>query len=391
MNDNSLPQALSRIQRPAMIVGVAGLALCLVGAIISPRQFFQSWHFAFLFWLGIALGCMAMVMLNHLVGGEWGRLIRRPAEAAAMTLPLMFLAFVPLLFGLDELYDWAAPNARGHQQTYLNIPFFITRAAIYFILWIGLAFLLRKWSLQRDRTGDARLSRRLLKLSAAGLVIYFFTMSFASIDWIMSREAHWYSTIIGFLITMGQALSGLAFVIAVLGLIADKPPFAEAAKPGHFIDLGNLLLTLVVFWAYISFAQFLIIWMGNTQEEVIWYIRRTRGGWGAIAIILILFHFFLPFFLLVSRENKSRIRILAAVSAGILFLRMVDVFWIVSPSGQMDFHVSWLDIAAAVGIGGIWITVFIGQLKGKPLLAPLISHEPETLDYGNRQAAGGLG
>ena len=364
-----------RIQRGALIAGVVGLVLCVIGALFDLDQFFQSYLWAYLFWLGIAAGCFGIMLLQHLAGGRWGVVIRRFLESGAMTLPLMALLFIPLLFGLQSLYVWARPEAvqadeiLQHKQPYLNVPFFIIRALLYFAIWSGLALLLNRWSLQQDRTADPNLSRRFRLLSGPGLVIYMLTMTFASFDWAMSLDPHWYSTIYGALFIIGQGLTTLAFVITVAAFLSDSKPLSEVATADLFNDLGNLLLAFVMLWAYMSFSQFLIIWSGNLPEEVVWYIERTTGGWAWIPPFLIIFHFALPFLLLLLRSTKRRPRVLARVAVFVILVHLVNLFWLVMPAFHPDgLHVHWLDLAAPVGIGGLWITAFLWVLQRRPLL-----------------------
>ncbi len=377
---DALRRQLDRIQGRSLIVGIVGLVLCLGGAFLRRDQFFQSYLFAYLFWIGIALGCLAIVMLHHVVGGAWGLVIRRLLESGAMTLPLMALLFVPLLLGMRDLYSWAHPEAVAgdealqHKHLYLNPPFFAIRAAVYFAVWVGMAFFLNKWSLQQDRTADASLARRLQLLSAPGLALYGLTVTFASIDWAMSLEPHWFSTIYGMVFMVGQALTSLAFVIAILGLLAKHTPLSDVLSPTHFHDLGNFLLMFVLLWVYIAFSQYLIIWSGNLTEEIPWYLHRTAGGWGWIALLLILFHFTLPFLLLLSHGIKRSVRTLSLVAVGIVFMHLVDQFWLVVPAfSQGGLRIHWLDMAAPIGVGGIWMAAFVRQLKSRSLL-PL--HDP---------------
>ena len=378
--NSELQAPLGRTQRGALIVGLAGLVLCVLGAFLSLDQFLQSYLWAYLFWLGIALGCVGVVMVQHLAGGGWGVVIRRLLEAGAMTLPLMAVLFLPVLLGPQYLYTWAQPEVvradelLQHKQPYLNVPFFVIRAVLYFAIWIGMAYILNRWSHQQDRTADPALARRLRLLSAGGLVLYFVTMTFASFDWAMSLDPHWYSTIYGALFVIGQVLTTLAFVITILALLSDREPLSRAVTANHFNDLGNLLLAFVMLWAYMSFSQFLIIWAGNLPEEVVWYLQRTTGGWAWIPPILIIFHFALPFLLLLQRGAKRRPRVLAGIAVGIICMHLLNLFWLVMPAFHADgLHVHWLDLAAPLGIGGLWIAAFVWLLRRKPLL-PL--HDP---------------
>ena len=365
----------ARFQRRALALGVAGLLACLAGAIFDPAQFFRSYLVAYLFWIGIALGCVAIVMLHHIVGGRWGIVIRRLLESGTRTLPLMVLLAVPVLLGLSHLYVWARPEVVAHDEllqhksSYLNVPFFMARMLVYFAVWLSIAYFLNKWSAEEDRSPSPSVKGRLQRLSGPGLVLYGFTVTFASVDWVMSLEPHWFSTIYGIIFMVGQALATLAFVIVALMLLARRTPLGSLLRPSHFHDLGNLTLAFVMLWAYVAFSQFLIIWAGNLPEETPWYVRRLNGGWGWVAVFLILFHFLLPFLLLLVRENKRRIEILASLAGLMIVVRWVDLFWVVAPSFYHEhLRVHWMDLAAPIGIGGVWIAVFTWQLRSRPLV-----------------------
>jgi hypothetical protein len=379
MNQADAPQ-FDRLQRRSLMLGVAALVACAAGAVISRPQFFQAYLIAYLFWTGIALGCLGILMLHHLVGGNWGFVIQRLLESGTRTLPLLALLFLPLLFGLRDLYLWSRPEAVAadellqHKGAYLNGPFFAVRTLAYFAVWIGIGSLLAKWSAEQDRTAAPGLTRRLQLLSGPGLGLFGLTASFAAIDWVMSLEPHWYSSIYGVVFLVGHVLAALSFAIVAVILLAGRQPLSGVISSKHLHDLGNLLLAFVMFWAYIAFSQFLIIWSGNLAEEIPWYLRRMAGGWGWIAALLILCHFAVPFLLLLSRVTKQRAHILFVVAAGILCMRLVDLFWIVAPAVRSaGFRVHWLDVMAPVGLGGIWLAAFLWHLKRRPLL-PL--HDP---------------
>jgi hypothetical protein len=370
---------LERIQPWALYAGAAALLVSFAGSWLNPGQFYQSYLAAYLYWVGIAIGCIGLVMLHHLVGGQWGFLVRRLLEAGASTLWLMALLFLPLIPGLKYLYPWARPEnentpASAFHKIYLSVDLFIFRTCIYFAIWILLGFLLTRWSSRQDQTADPAWSARLESLSGPGLVILFLSASFASIDWGMSLEPDWYSTIYGAMFVTGQALATLAFVTAIAAMLSGDPPLASLAQPSTMRDLGNLLLAFVMLWAYMAFSQFLIIWCGNLTEEIPWYMRRTRGGWQWVALSLILFHFFLPFFVLLFQDMKRSPRALLAIAVAILFMHGVDLFWLVAPAfrrSALDIH--WLDFVTCIGIGGLWLGMFVRQLKLMPLV-PL--HDP---------------
>jgi hypothetical protein len=370
----ALPAGLDRVRWGSLIAGVIGLALCGLGAMVSPVQFYRSYLVAYAFWIGIALGSAAIVMLHHLVGGLWGYAIRRPLESAAMTLPLMALLFVPIALGVRELYPWAHSGAEHHplirhKLAYLNVPFFLGRTVGYFVAWTLIAWLLRRWSVAQDRSDDPRLGRRLHSLSAAGIIVFFLTVTFAMIDWLMSLEPEWYSTIYGPMLMTGQVLTAFALTTIVATHASRSGPRTDLYTPPQWHDLGNLMLAFVMLWTYMSFSQYLIIWSGNLVEEIPWYLRRTRGGWQWLAVVIIAFQFALPFFILLFRAAKRRAETLRNVAALIVVMQLVVTFWLVAPAHEgARFRIHWLDVAAPVGIGGIWVAAFLWFLGRTPLV-----------------------
>ena len=373
---------IDRVRRPSLAVGLVALAACAAGAFLSPNAFFRGYLFGYVFFTGLSLGCLAVVMLHHLTGGAWGIPIRRMLESGTRTLPLIAILFLPIALGLRRLYSWARPEEVARdtllqaKEAYLNVPFFLARAAFYFAVWIAIAYYLNRWSLEQDHGGSPALSRKLQLLSAGGLVAYGLTMTFASIDWVMSLEPHWFSTMYGVLYIAGQALNALAFVTAALVLLSRQAPYAGYVRSSHFHDLGKLLLAFVMFWSYVAFAQYLIIWAGNLPEEIPWYLRRLSGGWGWLGAALIVLHFALPFLLLLPEGANRNPRILASVAALVVLMRFVDVYWLVRPvftqagaaPRSARFQLHWLDVAASIGIGGVWLSVFLWQLEERPLL-----------------------
>ena len=379
------PPFVKRCQGLALVVGALFLIVFAAGAFVDRAQFFHSYLLGFTFWLGIAVGSLALLMLQHLTGGGWGLVIRRVLEAATRTLPLMVLLFVPVVIGAHSLYPWThsdemAKSAALLEKTeYLNLRFFVVRAAIYFAIWLVLTFFLNRWSLEQDRTAEGQFTKRMRLLSGPGMVLFVFTVTFASIDWLMSLDPEWSSTIYGFIFVAAWGLSALAFVIAVMALLSKYEPMNRVLAHLHFHDLGKLLLALVMLWAYFAFSQFLIIWSGNLPEEIRWYLPRTRGVWGAIALAVVILHFALPFLFLLSRALKRDAGKLMMVAVLILVMRLIDLLWMIAPDftgGQ--FHISWMDLAAPVGIGGLWISIFSWQLSQRPLI-PINDPQYETV------------
>ena len=372
---------LGRYQRRLLGAGAAGLLVCSIGLATNRPQFFQSYLMAYMLVLGATLGCLALGLVHQLSGGAWGVVIRRPIGAATRTLPVLTVLFLPIAFGMHDLYSWthadivARDEALQAKQLYLNTPFFLVRAAIYFLVWNGVIFFMNRWSLEQDRTADPRLARRMQMASGGGLLAYGLTITFASFDWMMSLEPHWYSTIYGILIMGGQGLTALAFLIIVLAWLSRRPPLDTIVAPAHFHDLANLTLAFVMLWAYFSFSQYLIIWAGNLPEEIDWYVHRLDSSWRAVGTSLIVFHFAVPFALLLSRTIKREASFIMKVAIGILCVRLLDLFWLIAPT----FHpggvsVSWLDVAMPLSLGSLWLGCFVWQLRGRAIL-PV--HDPQ--------------
>lgn len=376
---NSPTLDLKRFQQLALIAGVLGLVVLVIGYFVDHAQFFRSYLFTYAFWIGIPLGSLALLMLQHLTGGGWGMVIRRPLEAATRTLPLMLVLFVPIVLGVHSLYPWTHAEEyellkKLGKTKYLNVPFFTGRTLACFAIWFLLAFFLNRWSREQDRTGNKRLAKKMMMLSGPGMVLFVFTVTIVSIDWVMSLDPHWMSTMFGFLFVAAWGVSGLAFVIAMMAVLSKHPPLNKLVAQRHFHDLGKLLLALVMLWTYFAFSQYLIIWSGNLPEEITYYLPRTRGAWGVIAVLVALLHFAFPFLTLLSRSVKRDANKLVFVAALVLFMRLVDFFWMVMPNFTKDrLYLNPLDIvwnvAAAVGIGGLWLAAYFWQLGKMPLVA----------------------
>ena len=371
---DSIATRIGQWQRNSLIVGIAGALLAVVAFMLDREQFLRSYLFAYLYWTGMALGCLAILMMHHVVGGKWGMLIRRLCEAGAQTLPFMALLLVPVIFGMSTLYVWARPeavhDANIHSKAaFLNVPFFLARAVIYFAIWFLFSHLLSKWSAAQDRNGDERLIGKMRALSAPGLVVFTLTTTFAFIDWIMSLEPHWFSTIYGVMFMIGEMLESFAFVIALMIILSRTPPLKESVTPQHLHDLGNMMFAFMVLWAYLSFSQFIIIWAGNLPEEIPWYVSRLRGGWGWVAMTIVMFHFAVPFALLLMRGIKRHADRLFRVCLLMIAIRLVDVYWITEPAFYAQhIRINWMDFVTPLAVGGLWLAVFFWHLKSRPML-----------------------
>jgi hypothetical protein len=370
--------ALARLQQRALILAVVGLVAGGAGAVLNPDQFFRSWLVGFLLCLALTTGSLALLMLQHLSGGQWGLIGRRIFEAASRNLPVVMLFFLPLLFRMPSVYHWAAPGAAAHDEIlrqkagYLNVPFFIGRAVFYFLTWMLCTFMLNKYSAAQER-GEAGMdpadTRQARVVAAPGLLVYALTISFAAVDWVMSINAHWFSTIFGMLLMVSQGLTAFAFVIAILALLIETEPLASYLTSRHFHDFGKLLLAFVMLWAYLAFSQFLIIWGANLPEEIPWYLQRIRGPWGYVSLLLAFGQFVLPFLLLLSRNLKERASLLAKVAIGVLIMRLIDLIWLVEPNYERaGFPIHWMDVAVPGGLLGVWLFLFVRQLRSRSLL-----------------------
>jgi hypothetical protein len=368
--------SLARIQRAALATGAVGGVLAVVGLILDPPRFFQAYLTGYLFVLGPALGSLAIVMLHNMTGGAWGFAVKRLLEAAMRTLPFMAAAFLPIALGISQLYEWshdeavAADPILRHKAAYLNVPFFIVRALLYFGLWAGLALFMLRLAERYDRKLSLKALRRLKSASGFGLAAYVLSMSFASFDWAMSLEPHWFSTIYGVHFIVGQGLSTLCLAIVAAAFLARHEPFARWLAPRHFHDLGNLTLAFVMLWAYVSFSQFLIIWSGNLPEEIPWYLKRVGPAWQGLALVLVVFHFAAPFVVLLVRRSKQNARILARLAAALLVLRFLDVYWQIAPAFQEgEFAPHWLDLVVPLTLAALWLGLFVRNLHGRPLVS----------------------
>jgi hypothetical protein len=372
-----LREDLRRIFGPLLAAGVILSGASIIGGFTSPGDFFYSYLMSFLFWFGLTLGSMAIVMLQYLTAGAWGIMARRPLESASRTLWLCALLFIPIALGTSKIYDWAHPGlvhneyALAHRQPYMSPRWFVARAAAYFIVWGIFTYFLNRWSTEQDKNPGLEnvFEKRLARLSAPGLVLYVFTLTFAAVDWAASLETDWSSTIWGFIFVAQQVLSVFAFAIVVLVLLSRRQPMAGAFRTQHMHDLGNLTLTCLMLWAYFEFSQLVIVWAGNLTDEIPWYMRRLATTWGWLGVALIVIQFILPFLALLSRKVKRNIAALCTVVGVIIVMRWVDLAWVVLPSYyHKGLRVTWLMICVPLAMGCFWVAAYIWNLKNRPLL-----------------------
>jgi len=392
---------LARPRSRALMVGGVGIALCLLAVLVDRPNLFRSWLIAYMVFLGISLGSLALMMIQHLSGGQWG-VFRRIFEASSRTLPLMAALFIPIAVGFTYLYPWSHPDlvqaneVLRHRSPYLNATFFFIRAVIYLGAWNALAWLLNQWSLRQDN-GDVKINLSIQKLCGAGLVIYALTFTAAAIDWMMSLNSEWYSTMFGFIMMGGQGIAALSFTIIAAAFLLPRPPLSGLLKPNHFHDLGKLTFAFIMLWAYFNFSQYMLTYAANLVEEIPYMVARIRNGWQYLALFLVIFHFFVPWLLLLSRSLKRRPSQLIRIAYWMLFMRFVDVFMLVSPeflpNGQnvhfahgeevmSRLFISWTDVAAPLAIGGLWMWMFFTELGKRPLLAASDPYLIESLQSG---------
>jgi hypothetical protein len=378
--DLTPPPVVQTIQTRSLIIGGIFAIGAIFGLITNPHEFYLAYLMSFMLWLGVALGCMALLMIVHLTGGVWGTVIRRMLEAGMKTLPLMAVLFIPLIPGIPYLYDWASPENLRHDprlvvltNSYLSYHWFIIRGFIYFGVFLFLAYLLNRVSREQDLPPDRDISPRLRVIAAPGLVAYSFAISFAVIDWVMSINAPWTSTIYCLIFVAAEGLSALCFIVVVEAILYKYPPMLNLLRPKEVHDHGKLILAATMLWAYFAFSQLLIIWAGDLTEEISWYLRRLYNGWEWIGLALAVFHFIVPFMLLLSRPFKRRVESLALLAAWMLVMCYLDIFWFIEPSYHKSISVSWQDVVVPIAMGGIWMAFYFYNLKQRPLL-PL--HDP---------------
>jgi hypothetical protein len=374
--DYQAPPSVNRVQRAGLLVGGIALLLAIPGALSSPEKFYHSYIFSYMLVLGLTVGSLGLLMLQHLTGGNWGIIIRRPLEAASRNIWLMLVMFIPIVLGMKTLYRaWLDPERLKEeplskfQQGYLTSGGFLGRAVLYFAIWFLLMWLFNSWSRQQDeRKQDPQIQRRFKSLSGPGVILYILLTTFAAIDWVMSLSPHWASTIYGFIFVGAQAIASMCLMIIVIVLLSGSEPLAGVIQKRHLHDLGKWLFTFNILWAYFAFSQLLIIWSGNQPEEISFYRTRLFGGWGVVAVIVLVFSFSLPFLILLSRDVKRTPGLIAKVAAWMLLMRLVDLYWMTRPEFTSRAFPTWLDFVVPIALFGLWLGFFAMNLKQRPLL-----------------------
>lgn len=395
------PADLSRFRTIALGAGGIATIAWAVGLYFNPEQALLSWLLGFIFWGGIGIGSLGLLILGYLTGGAWAVVVRRTLEAGTRTLPVIILLFIPLAIGVmtHTVYEFThlPPDDYTvvHRGWFMAPESWLLRSAIYFVLFGVMVYLLNKWGGEQDKTTNYEDSERFLgratAFSGPTMVIYALLVTFAVVDWVMILDPHWFSTMWGLLFVAGWALSCLAFTVALLAYLSERAPMNRVLGRRHFHDLGKLMLALVMVWAYFNFSQFLIIFSGNIPEETGWYITRMKGVWGVIGVLLVLFHFAFPFLLLLRQDLKRRAKTLATLAIFILLMRLIDMFYLIAPNPRIDMHglekgafiLSWTDFVAPVAVGGIWLWYFFGQLMKRPLVPVMDPFLEKAIEHGH--------
>ena len=394
------PAELNRYRTLALGVGGIALIAWAAGTYFNVEQGLRSWLLGFIFWGGITFGGIGVTMLQYLTGGAWGVVIRRIVEAASRVLPLVFILWLPLAIGVSSLYEWThlpADDFTVLQRGVFQTPtMWIIRGVIYFIIFGVMVYLLNDWSARQDKSADHEEAAKWLglatKFSGPTMVVYVIVITFATVDWVMSLDPHWFSTIWGLLFVAGWALSTLCFSILIFAAVGGIAPMNRVLGRRHLHDIGKLILAFVMVWAYFNFSQLLIIYSGNIPEETTWYLARMTPGWFFVGVALVLFHFAFPFVYLFKQDWKKNIRMIGFISMFILVMRLVDMFFLISPNPRIATHgeslplslsFSWLDIAGPVAVGGIWLWYFFGELMKRPLVPVMDPFLENAIEHGH--------
>jgi hypothetical protein len=365
----------NRLPIVGVVCAVLGAAVCAILGPADPRQFFFSWLVSFLFFLSLSLGALFFVLIQYAAQGGWGVVLRRIGETTFAMLPVMAALFLPVLLGLHHLYEWTHADVVAQdallrwKAPYLNVPFFLIRAALYFGLWSFIAVLYYRGSRGQDATGDPRVSARLRRFAGPAIIILALTQTFASVDWIMSLTPHWYSTMFGVYFFAGSFVGFIALLSVIAVALRRAGLLDTVISADHLQDIGKFLFAFTAFWAYIAFSQFFLMWYANLPEETIWYQARMEGSWMTVTIVLMAGHFAIPFFYLMGRAVKRRGSTLAIGGAWLLVMHFLDLYWLVMPTLHPEgLSPSLLDVAALVTVGGCFLAAASSLMRRRALV-----------------------
>ena len=367
----------NRLPLVGAVTAALGIVVCAILGFGNPKQFYFSYLVSFLFFLSLALGGLFFVLIQYASQGGWGIVLRRIGETVFATLPVMAVLFLPIVFGMHDLYHWSVPGASEHdpflawKKPFLNVPFFLLRALIYFTCWSFIALLYYRLSRRQDTTGDHAISGRLRKLAGPAIIVLALTQTFASVDWIMSLTPHWYSTMFGVYFFAGSFVGFIALLAVMAVAMRGAGLLDTVISTEHLHDVGKFLFAFTAFWAYIAFSQFFLMWYANLPEETILYKARLEGSWKSVSILLMVGHFAVPFLFLMGRAVKRRGWTLAVGGVWLLIMHFIDLYWQIMPSLHPEgVRVSVLDVAAFLAIGGCFVAS-VGWLMRRQALVPV--------------------
>ncbi len=378
-----------------LALGVLGVVVSAIGWMTDAKQFYFSWLVSFMYVLSLCLGAMFFVVVQHLARAGWSVAVRRVAENFMAAVPLLVVLFIPVVIGSHTLYHhWMdtahlAPGEAGHdpvlwsKRGYLNTSFFYFRMAAYFVVWLGIATFFRRTSLAQDQNGDAGLTLRMARVAAPCMLLFAFSLTFAAIDWMMTLDPHWFSTIFGVYYFAGCFMSFMALLALTLMWMNKRGMLANAVTTEHYHDVGKLMFAFVVFWTYVAFSQYMLIWYANLPEETLWYQHHLTGSWGTLGRILVIGHFGVPFVFLMSRHMKRRRFTLALGAVLLLVMHWIDLHWIIMPTLHHGVHISWIDISSLIGALGLFVWFAMGKMQGAPLLPERDPRLAESLKFQN--------
>jgi hypothetical protein len=385
------PQLAKKGFQLGVALAVIGLGAAFASLLTgSKEQFYYSWIVAGMTFTTICLGCLFVVLVHHITGAMWSTTLRRLAENITSALPYMAVLMLPVLFiGMHDLYHWTHGDAVSKdailqsKSGYLNSTFFVVRALIYFALWIVIARFYRKLSVKQDETGDVALTFRMRWWAPLSILAYALTVSYAGFDWLMSLDPHWFSTMFGVIVFAGGMVSGFG-VLGLFGLwLTKNNVLKNTITEWNFHDCAKLMWGFVIFWTYTSFSQYFLIWYGNIAEETAWYTVRMAHGWEKMGILLILGHFALPFWVLLSRHMKRNRYAFAIIAVWMVFMHYIDIYYVAMPNLHHHLHLTWVDAACFIGIGGVFLAAVMRASAKDAIVAHRDPQLVASMNYDN--------
>jgi hypothetical protein len=366
------------------IVGLVGLALCVVGAFVNRPQFSFSWLFAFAYFFTLLAGCFFWIIVHHATDAEWSVVVRRQLENLAMLIPVMIVFFIPIVICRHRLYEWINV-APGHdpvldsKRAYLNWHFFLIRAVIYFAFFSTAAFLFWLFSVRQDRDGNPGFTIKMRKVAFTSLPIFGLALTFLAYDWLLGLDYHWFSTMWGVYIFAGAAGSSMSLLVLVITALRNAGYLKDIVTVEHYHIMGKWMLAFCVFWAYIGFSQYMLIWYANMPEETEYFIRRNTESWNSLTLFLVIGRFFVPFALLLLRSPKKKPRQLCLIAGWIVFMQLLDIYIVILPAlHSKGLHLSIWDFVSVIAIGATLAFVYLRLLLARTSLFP--NRDPRLLE-----------